>query len=344
MSGDLLVLERPSEAEAPVGGAVSPAGVSATSVAGAGADRDGSAAGALEAVGRPGVWADYRELTKPRIVTMILIVTTLSAVFAAGWDLSAGVLVHLLLGTALIAGSAGAFNQVLERDVDRRMVRTRRRPLPAERVSVWGATCFGSVLITFGTWYLSTTVGWVPALVGLVTWVLYVLVYTPLKVRSEWNTTVGAIAGALPMQMGYTAAGGSLMDVEGWLLFGVLLLWQYPHFMAIAWMHRRDYGAAGLQMTPVVEPTGRRAGWQAILGSLLLMVVLVALCRPWDAGGLQPAGVLFAVAAVAVTARYVMASFRFAGHPDDGTARKLLRASIVQLPAAMLVLVVSALI
>ena len=193
-------------------------------------------------------------------------------------------------------------------------------------------------MIVVGTAYLALAVGAVPAILGVLTWALYIGVYTPMKTRTEWNTTVGAIAGALPMLMGYTAAGGSLWDVEGWLLFGVLLLWQYPHFMAIAWMYRYDYGAAGLKMTPVVEPTGRRAGWQAIVGSLLLVATLVALVMMGNWGW------LLAIAAVAVTAKFVVASFQFAKQPDDITARHLLRASILQLPAAMIVLVISALV
>lgn len=325
MSGDLLVLERPSQTP---------------SLDGTEAARGGSAAASKSAglsVGSKRI-ADYVELTKPRIVTMILIVTAMSAIFAGGLELAWLMLAHLMLGTAMVAASAGVLNQWIERKVDGRMARTRFRPLPDERVSKLGAVLFGVILITGGTVYLALAVGVVPAILGVVTWALYIGVYTPMKTRTEWNTTVGAIAGALPMLMGYTAAGGSLRDLEGWLLFGVLLLWQYPHFMAIAWMYRYDYGAAGLKMTPVVEPTGRRAGWQAIVGSLLLVATLVALVMMGNWGW------LLAIAAVAVTAKFVVASFRFAEQPDDITARHLLRASIMQLPAAMLVLVVSALV
>lgn len=331
-----MILERPSKADSPAGGTVSlGAGVAA-------AGRETASPPAAESA--PAVWSDYRELTKPRIVTMILIVTTLSALFYAGRELSLTTLLHLLLGTGLVAGSAGVLNQVLERAVDSRMARTRRRPVPAGRVSRLHATLFGLGLVISGTAYLALAVDWLPAALGLATWGLYVAIYTPLKTRSEWNTTVGAIAGALPMQMGYTAAGGSLGDWEGWALFGVLFLWQYPHFMAIAWMHRRDYRAAGLQMTPVVEASGRRAGRQAVLGSLLLLLVLGLLPRPWLLSTGQWAGVVCAVAAILVTIPFVRASFRFAGRPDDTMARRLLRASIIQLPAALLVLVISALV
>ncbi len=299
---------------------------------------------AAETVSARSHWAaDLLELTKPRIVTMILIVTTMAAVVAAGRDLQFLPLLHLILGTALVAGSAGVLNQVLEKQLDGSMARTRFRPLPDERMGRTLATLYGMALIVVGTAYLSLTVGAIPAALGVATWLLYVAVYTPLKTRTPWNTTVGAIAGALPMLMGYTAAGGSLGDVHGWLLFGVLLWWQYPHFMAIAWMYRYDYGAAGLRMTSVVDPSGRSSGRQAVWGSALLMLTLVALVVPvtW---GPSVWGWIAAVAMVAVTAKFLVTSCQFARQPDDITARRLLRASLVQLPAAMIVLVLTALV
>lgn len=326
MSGDIFVLERPNHrgtgevesvpSDATLGRAVAePARVA-------------------------NVWSDYLELTKPRIVTMILIVTFISAVVAAGRDLAWLPLLHLMIGTALVAGSAGVLNQVIEKEIDARMKRTRLRPLPDDRVTRLLASLFGVGLIVVGSIYLVLTVGRVPALVGLATWLMYVAVYTPMKTRTAWNTTVGAIAGALPMQMGYTAAGGSLLDLEGWLLFAVLFLWQYPHFMAIAWMYRRDYAAAGLKMTTVVDPSGRSAGWQSVLGTISLAIVLVALV--W---GLVPGvmGWIFSAAVLLATGKFVIASIRFAYQPDDVTARRLLRASLVQLPAAMIVLMIAAL-
>ena len=335
MSGDVLVLERPTELatnddDLQEGGAEA----SMTEAS------ESSPANRHESTQR-GAWADYWELTKPRIVMMILIVTGLAAIVAAGRDLQWLVLLHLMLGTCLVAGSAGTLNQVIEKEVDGRMRRTRNRPVPTNRVPRGLATGFGFALITIGTAYLFAFVGVAPAWVGLVTWFLYVAIYTPMKLRSSWNTTVGAIAGALPMQMGYTAAGGSIADYEGWLLFGVLFLWQYPHFMAIAWMYRHDYGAAGLQMTTVVEPSGRSAGLQAVLGTFALGLVSFLLCLLLIPGWLG--GVLGAIA-VGVTFPFIAASLRFARQPDDQTARRLLRASLLQLPAAMAVLVIAALV
>lgn len=328
MSGDVLTLDRPQDrfaAENPPA-----AVVPGRSAAGA--------ASVAPVIAEPHRAADLLELTKPRIVTMILIVTTMAAVVAAGWDLQILTVLHLIIGTALVAGSSGVLNQVLEREVDGRMARTRFRPLPDDRIGAFQSSLFGLLLLVAGSAYLAFFLGMVPAAVGLATWLLYVTVYTPLKTRTAWNTTVGAVAGALPMLIGYTAAGGSLADVRGWLLFGVLLWWQYPHFMAIAWMYRYDYGVAGLRMTSVVEPTGRSAGRQAVAGVLLLMLTLVALVAPgsWGWG--------WSLAVVAVTVPFVVASFRFARRPDDLTARRLLRASLFQLPAAMIVLVISSLI
>lgn len=325
MNGEVLVLERPESQERTGDPLIVASQPESTTVA----------PGAAPLVG-PHWTADYLELAKPRIVTMILIVTAMSAVVAAGRDLQLWPLVHLLLGTALVAGSAGVLNQVVEKEVDGLMARTRHRPLPRERISPVWATLYGVVLVLAGTGHLTWKVGVVPAALGVATWALYVAVYTPMKTRTQFNTTVGAIAGALPMLMGYTAAGGGLWDARGWLLFAVLFLWQYPHFMAIAWMYRYDYGSAGLKMTPVVEPSGRSAGWQAVVGTLLLAIVLVSLVWPhrW--------GVALAVLAVLVTAKFFIASLAFARNPDDITARRLLRASLAQLPAAMLVLVFSA--
>jgi heme o synthase len=328
MSGEALVLDRP----------LKPSSVDYDVSRNESSQPHGVVAGtdvALHDRSIQAIFSDFVELTKPRIVTMILIVTAMSALVAAGSELDFVLLTHLMLGTAMVAASAGVLNQWLERELDGRMARTRFRPLPDQRVSSWASVVFGLMLISLGTPYLAVTTGWVPAMLGLLTWALYIGVYTPMKTRTEWNTTVGAIAGALPMLMGYTAAGGSLWDAQGWLLFAVLVFWQFPHFMAIAWMYRYDYGAAGLKMTPVVEPTGRRAGMQAIIGSLLLVATMVGfvMMGSW--------GWLLAVAAVAVTMKFIVASFRFAKQPDDLTARRLLRASILQLPAAMLVLVLS---
>ena len=288
------------------------------------------------------VLRDLLELTKPRIVTMILVTTLIAAVVAAGSTISIVVLVHLLVGVAMVAGSAGAMNQVWEREIDGEMERTRKRPIPAGRMSASVAALFSTVLVVVGTTYLTLTVGFIPAAVGIATWITYVPIYTPLKTRSVWNTTVGAISGALPILIGYTAAGGSLYDLRGWLLVGVLVTWQYPHFMAIAWLYRRQYGEAGFRMTTTEEPTGRSAGWQSVVGMIGLVACLLGLAMT-QSGASMTNSLIWAVCLASVSYPMTKAAWRFAMERNDLTARKLLRASLLQLPVSLLLVMVLAL-
>lgn len=283
------------------------------------------------------VLSDFVQLTKPRIVVMILVTTTATALIGAGGWVALDQLCWLLIGTGAVAASAGAANQIWERVIDQRMKRTASRPLPSGRMQTVPAVVFTAALGLIGSALLYDSFGIAPAVAGLVTWLLYVLVYTPMKTRSAWNTTVGAVAGALPVMIGYTATGGAATDWTGWLLVGVLVAWQYPHFMAIAWMYRRQYAEAGFQMTTTVEPTGRSAGWQSIIGSIALIACGVALCcLP---GGLL--GSLLASAAVCgATIPMLKASLRFAADPSDPAARKLLRSSLLVLPAVLAVVTI----
>ncbi|MGB7326458.1 MAG: protoheme IX farnesyltransferase [Rubripirellula sp.] len=292
------------------------------------------ATGKTRASSTPSVFRDYVELTKPRIVTMILVTTTATAVIGAAGLFSIVDWLWLMIGTAAVSGSAGAANQVWERVIDCNMTRTSNRPLPANRVALLPAVAYTAILGIGGSALLWAMFGAEPALAGIATWLLYVVVYTPMKTRTAWNTTVGAVAGALPVLIGYTAMGGSVSDASGWLLFGVLATWQYPHFMAIAWMYRHQYDAAGFKMTTTVEPTGRSAGWQSIIGSLTLIVCGVALCFVHDFSWFAiPA----AIGVLAATVPMLGASIRFAKSPDDGRARKLLRSSLLVLPAVLLI-------
>lgn len=278
--------------------------------------------------------SDLLQLTKPRIVVMILVTTCATAMIGASGFVAAGSLFWLLLGTAAIAGSAGAGNQIWERVIDSRMTRTANRPISSGRMSPLPAVFFATVLGVTGATILMMRFGLTPAAVGVSTWLLYVLVYTPMKVRTAWNTTVGAIAGAIPVLIGYTAAGGSLTEWTGWLLVGVMVAWQYPHFMSIAWIYRRQYKEAGFKMTTTEEPTGRSAGWQSISGSAVLIGLGVTLC--WLPAG--TAGAIFgSIAVFAAAWPMLLASLRFSRRPDDQTARKLLRSSLLVLPAVLAV-------
>jgi protoheme IX farnesyltransferase len=292
-------------------------------------------AGARSKVKSASLWRDCIELTKPRIVTMILVTTVATALNGAGGWVSLVEMCWLLFGTALIAGSAGAANQVWERTIDRHMTRTATRPLPSGRMETLTAVVFTVVLGMIGTAVLNVKFGLTPAVAGIATWLVYVLIYTPMKTRTAWNTTVGAIAGALPVLIGYTATGGNATDWTAWLLVGVLAAWQYPHFMAIAWLCRDQYAEAGFCMTTTVEPSGRSAGWQSIAGSLALIACGVWLC-------LIPAGIIGAmigsIAVVAASLPMLLASIRFLAEPGDVLARKLLRSSLLVLPAVLLVI------
>ncbi len=272
--------------------------------------------------------ADYVELTKPRIAAMVLITVVVAAVVASWGPPSGWLLAHTLLGTALVAASASALNQWLETHTDARMPRTAERPLPAGRLTPAQVLWFAAVTIVLGTLYLAVAVGVQTAVLGLLTWGLYAWVYTPLKRRTPANTAVGAVAGALPVLMGWSAVGAPL-DLRAWSLFLLVFLWQFPHFMAIAWIYRQQYSAAGLQMLSTVDPSGFRAGAQAIVAALVLIPVSVV---PSLAG---PSGGLYVVWALTLGVAQLLCAVAFFFQLTDVAARRLLLASLVYLPAMM---------
>lgn len=280
--------------------------------------------------------ADYLELTKPRIVVLELIVATAAACLAAPHSLQLTLVFHALWGTALVAASASIANQWWERDIDARMSRTANRPLPASRVSSIEAILLATATLVVGAGWLLWKVNVPTAVLGIVCWILYVLVYTPLKQRTPLNTAVGAVAGAIPLLMGWTATGAPL-NLQVFALAGVLFLWQFPHFMAIAWMYRHEYAAAGHQMLPVVDPLGWRTATQAIVGaSLLIPVSLIPALSSVGDGSF----VYFVWALVLGLTQFAFA-VRFALLRDETSARSLLRATLLYLPAwlAMLLIV-----
>jgi protoheme IX farnesyltransferase len=283
--------------------------------------------------------ACYLELSKPRIASLVL-VTVAVAAFVGSWTPPDPVLLlHTLLGTALIAASASALNQWLERTSDSFMPRTAERPLPAGRISPAEVAVIGGAMAAAGVFYLGTMVNWLTALIGLLTWFLYVAVYTPLKAVTPANTVVGAVAGALPVLIGWTAVGAPLALSSGGLnaatLFFIVYLWQFPHFMAIAWIYRDQYAAARLQMLTVVDPGGRRAGVQSIVAATALLPVsllpaLAGLAGAWYfAGALMLSGV------------YLYYSTQFFLERSEPSARCLLRASLVYLPALLGLLILA---
>lgn len=272
--------------------------------------------------------ADYLELTKPKIGVMVLITVAVAA-FVADWGPPGGwLLLHTLLGTALVAASASALNQWLERDTDALMARTADRPLPAGRLNGTQVLTFGFACIVLGVAYLALCVSWLTAALGLLTWAMYVVVYTPLKRRTPANTAVGAVAGALPVLMGWTAVGAPL-DLRAWSMFLIVFLWQFPHFMAIAWIYRRDYDGAGLKMLSTVDPSGLRAGVQAILAALVLVPVSLVPCLS------QPAAGFLLVWALALGLAQLACAVMFFWQINESSARWLLFASLLYLPAMM---------
>jgi heme o synthase len=277
--------------------------------------------------------SDYLELTKPRIVVLELIVAGAAAALASPQGLNVPVVIQALAATALVAGSASIANQWLERRIDLRMRRTANRPLPAGRVTSAEAVLLSIASLVVGFAWLAMQVNWTTALLGLASWITYVVIYTPLKQISPANTAVGAIAGAIPILMGWTATGAPL-DLMAWTLAGVLFLWQFPHFMAIAWLYRGEYAKAGHQMLTVVDPTGARAGAQAISGALMLIPVSMIPATLPTSG--SPS--LYSLWAIALGGVQLALAIRFALNRDETSARWLLRATLVYLPAWMALL------
>ena len=277
--------------------------------------------------------ADYLELTKPKIALLEL-VTVAAAAFLAGLDIV--VLFHALIGTAMVAASASALNQWFERDIDHWMERTQNRPLPAQRLAPREVVAWGVLLLVVGTAYLALEVNLLTAGLGLLSWVLYVLVYTPLKSRTPANTMVGAVAGALPVLMGWSAMGATI-DLQAGALFLIVFLWQFPHFMAIAWIYRSEYERAGLKMLTVVEPTGVRAGAQAVVASLALIPVsLIPAVLPM-AGNVVP----YFLWATILGLGLLGSSVAFLIGRNLVTARILLRMSLLYLPAVLMLLMLA---
>lgn len=276
----------------------------------------------------------YAELCKPRIATMVLVAVAASASIAA-WGRADMVAVgHAMLGTLFVAASACATNQVWEKRLDRLMPRTAKRPLPEGRLGSLEAIVFASVALFAGVAWLLAFVGILPAALALATWILYVFVYTPLKTRTSLNTFVGAIPGALPVLIGWTAVSGPL-DTRAAAIFLILFLWQFPHFMAIAWIYREQYGAAGFRMLPSVDRSGTWAGIQAIFtAAILLPVSLVPVL-----GSVGIGAELYAILAVVLGMCYLTCAILFARERSDLSARRLLRMSLVYLPLLLSLLV-----
>jgi protoheme IX farnesyltransferase len=274
---------------------------------------------------RPSRAADFVRLTKPRLNLLVLITTLAGLYLAAPAGVPVALVVHTLVGTALGAGGAAALNQVWEHDTDALMARTRTRPVPGGRLRPGESLRFALVLSVAGLVELAVFVNGLCAAVAALTLASYVFAYTPLKRRTSLATLVGAVPGALPPMIGWTAAGGGV-TLPAFVLFGIVFFWQMPHFLAIAWLYRHEYAAAGIPLLPVVEPEGRRTGRQALLYAAALWPVSLMPTLVGLAGGAY-----LAVAALLGCVLVVLA-FRFARERSTPAARRLFLFSIVYLP------------
>jgi len=263
------------------------------------------------------VWCD---LFKARLTSLVLITTAVGFYVGTSGTLELGRLANTLLGTALLAAGAAALNQLFERELDARMHRTQDRPLPSGRLRPETVLLVGGVAALSGIAWLALAVNWITSAIGAATLLSYLFVYTPLKRVTSLNTLVGAVPGALPPLMGWTAAHGSI-TVEGWSLFAILVSWQLPHFLAIAWMYREDYARAGFAMVAVSDPDGSRTSSRAFWHTLGLLPVslfpfALRLAGPWYlAGGL-----------------FIASAVQFRREVCHARARRLFYVSILYLP------------
>jgi protoheme IX farnesyltransferase len=279
----------------------------------------------MSEVRRASVFADYVALTKPRL-NFLVVATSAAGYYLGGAGSTDFVsMAQAVTGTALVAGGAAALNQLYERDTDALMRRTRLRPLPAGRIAPADARIFGVALSACGFVILAARANWLSAGLALATLVTYLVIYTPMKRRTPLSTIVGAVPGALPALIGWTASHGGI-DRSGAALFAIVFCWQLPHFMAIAWLYREDYALAGFPMLPVIDPDGKRAGKQAVYWAFLLVL---ASLEPTFSG--LAGNVYLAVAAVLGVALFLLA-VRFATARNEATARALFYGSITYLP------------
>lgn len=274
---------------------------------------------------------DLVQLTKPRITLMVLVSSAAGFVIGSSGRPDPLLLLATLLGIGLVAGGSSALNQLLERDIDSLMERTKGRPLPTGRVTPGAAVAFAAVISLVGIVLLAAIVNPLTAVLAAIALLSYVLVYTPLKRVSSLSTLVGAIPGALPIMGGWSAARGEL-GPGAWALFGILFFWQLPHFLALAWLFREDYRRGGLKMLGVTDPAGHQTRNQAVLYALALIPasLLPAL--------LGLSGAVYAFVALSLGLGYLAAAVRFWFRADSPAARGLFRTSLVYLPLLLILL------
>jgi protoheme IX farnesyltransferase len=273
-------------------------------------------------------------LTKPRITWLILMSTGIGYFYglpaAANWlaflkNIHLLSLLHTILGTGLLASGTAALNQWYEREADRHMRRTADRPLPSGKMSARHALLFGSALSAAGFLDLWLGVNLLSALIGAFTLASYLFLYTPMKQRTWWSTTVGAVPGAMPPVIGFAAAAGTL-TAQSWVLFAILFLWQFPHFYSIAWMYKDDYARAGIRMLPVVEPDCRSTARQIVLFGIALIPASLIPAM------LGMSGRIYLIGALLLGLWFLYSGIRVALERSILRARNVLVTSVLYLP------------
>ena len=279
-------------------------------------------------IARRGQFAIGSELVKLRLTTMVLITTAMGFYLASANAFDWMMLLHALFGTGLLACGAAALNQYLEKEFDAKMPRTANRPIPAGHIRPERALLAGGALAVIGLVYLAVQVNPITSVIGAVTLVSYIAVYTPLKRVTSLNTIVGAIPGALPPLMGWTAAGGrdAVIAPEGWSLVAILFFWQLPHFLAIAWIYRNDYEKAGFKMISIGASASQNTGRFSVVSCLALLPAAVS---PYL---IELSGIFYCIGAMALTAYFIGLSWKFSREMTLDSARRLFYYSLLYLP------------
>ncbi len=276
-----------------------------------------------------GVAGDFIALTKPRLLLMVLVSCGAGFYLALSKTTDLTMLIHVLIGTALIGAAANCLNQCYEAVPDSLMERTQRRPIPSKKLSRNEAGVFGIIISIIGFTYLIIAVNWTAAFIGFLTWGTYLFIYTPMKKKSVLNTWAGSVVGALPPLIGWAASGENL-GAEAWTLFAILYFWQFPHFFALSWMYKEDYKKGGFRMISFYDETGKRTGFHIINNTLILAVVSLVPLQ------LAQFSWIYLPTALLLGLLFIGFSFAFYMRPSFERARHTFRYSIVYLPLLLL--------
>lgn len=276
----------------------------------------------------------FFELTKPRIAFMLVLTSAAGFYLGASQGFEIGLFINSMVAITLLAFGVATLNQYIERDIDPKMERTVKRPLPTGRVTPNEALIFGVALCVISEIYLFFAVNPLTAVLGLVVIVGYVFLYTPLKTRTTASTAIGALPGAMPPLMGWTASANEI-TLSAWFLFALLFLWQFPHFLAIAWMYKEQYAKAGIKMLPVVEKDGKVTAQQIVIFTVMLLPISLA---PFFLG---ISGVIYLIGAIVLGIWFLMTSIQMARAKTVEKARKLLLVSVLYLPVIFALMVLN---